>query len=206
MTSISHAPKRATSKEIVMGMTEKERKYFVRFEKSIKLKYFNYLVCGILFGLAIIGIVIGIFINDEGFLLPLALGSPSLLWFLEIRKFQQLYKIIIKCMANQTRSEQIKMEMTQKEKKYFVRLEKTVKQKDLKYVGFGIFIGLAIVGIILGIFVNDEGFLLPLALGLPTLIGFLDIRKSQKLYKIIKICMANQTGSDHTVQSQLHLP
>jgi predicted membrane channel-forming protein YqfA (hemolysin III family) len=80
-----------------LEITEKEKKYLIRFEKSVKKIYLHYLSVGVLLCLAIVGVVMGIkFEREEGFLMLIIFGGLAIILFLNAQKIQKLYKIIKK--------------------------------------------------------------------------------------------------------------
>lgn len=80
-----------------LKLTENEKRYLIKFEKSMQRIYLNYLTVGINLTVAIVGLVMGIiFGKKEGFLISIIFGGLAVILFLISRKYQKLYNIISK--------------------------------------------------------------------------------------------------------------
>lgn len=90
-------------KEIVMEkinrfeLSEKEKKYLIRMEKSVNKIYIHYFLIIILLCFALVGVIIGTKLKkEEGFLMCILFGYMALMLFLNIQKTKKLVKIIKK--------------------------------------------------------------------------------------------------------------
>ena len=80
-----------------LKLTENEKKYLIKFGKSMQRIYMNYITIGILFGLAIFGLVIGIRLKrQEGFLMSIIFTGLGVTLLVVSRKYQKLHNIISK--------------------------------------------------------------------------------------------------------------
>lgn len=79
-----------------------------------------------------------------------------------------------------------KLELSEKEKKYLIRVEKNVNNIYIHYFLIITLLCFALVGVIIGIKLKkEEGFFMCILFGYMALILFLNIRKTKKLFKII---------------------
>ena len=77
-------------------------------------------------------------------------------------------------------------DLTESEKKYLIKFERNVKRIYLNYLTVGIYLCVAIVGLVMGIKLGrKEGFIISIISGGLAVILFLNSRKYQKLHKII---------------------
>lgn len=80
-----------------MELSEKEKKYLVRMEKSVNKLYIHYSLIIILFCFASVGVIIGIKLKrEEGFFMCILFSYMALILFLNIQKTKKLLKIIRK--------------------------------------------------------------------------------------------------------------
>jgi len=89
------------SKSDDLKLTEAERKFLTRFQKSVERSYINYISVGLLLCTAIVGLVIGIVRKEEGgFLMSIIFAGIGFILFIVTRKYQRIYQIISKLRAD----------------------------------------------------------------------------------------------------------
>ncbi len=94
-----------------LNLSEKEKKFLMRFEKYVERIHMNYILVGLLLCVAIVGLVIGLKLGrKEGFLITIIFSGISINIFLLSRVYQKLYTIINKMKQYITEIEKIKTE------------------------------------------------------------------------------------------------
>ncbi len=84
-----------------MKLSEKEEKYLLRFEKTVERIYLNYIAVGLLFCIAIFGMIVGVKLkNSSGFLIAIFFGTLSINLLVISITYQKLYKIMMKIKQN----------------------------------------------------------------------------------------------------------
>ena len=80
-----------------LKLTDDEEKYLSKYEKMVERIYMNYITVGILFCIAIFGLVVGLVLKrDEGFLITIILTGLGVTLLLVSRKYQKLSNIVSK--------------------------------------------------------------------------------------------------------------
>ncbi len=80
-----------------MNLSEKEKKFILKFEKDVGRIFLKYIVVGLFLSLAITGLVIGLkFRAKDGFLIAIFFGTIGTIIFVVSRVYQKLYTIINK--------------------------------------------------------------------------------------------------------------
>jgi predicted membrane channel-forming protein YqfA (hemolysin III family) len=80
-----------------LKLSESDNKFLMKFQKSVKKIYINYISVGLLACAAIFGVVIGIVRKEKDhFLMAVIFAGMAVILFLISRKYQKLYKIISK--------------------------------------------------------------------------------------------------------------
>lgn len=78
-------------------LSEKEEKFLSRMEKWNESSSFNYVALGMIFCLAIFGLVIGIMTKSkDGFLMAIYFGTLGIFAFITFRVYQKFIRIIKK--------------------------------------------------------------------------------------------------------------
>jgi hypothetical protein len=94
------------------NLSEKEKKFLIRFEKNVERIYITYISVGLSLAVVIVGLIIGITTLDHkgGFLMAIIFSGISINMFLLSRSYQKLYTIIKKMKQHITEIEKIKTE------------------------------------------------------------------------------------------------
>ncbi len=95
-----------------LNLSEKEKKFLLRFEKNVERIYIAYISIGLSLAVVIVGLIIGITTLDRkgGFLMALISCGIAINIFLLSRVYQKLYTIINKMKQYITEIEKIKTE------------------------------------------------------------------------------------------------
>ncbi len=80
-----------------MNLSDKEKKFLLRFEKDVENMFIRYFVGGLFLCLAIIGLIMFITSkNKDGFLMAIFFGAFGSAFLLVSRVYKKLYTIIKK--------------------------------------------------------------------------------------------------------------
>jgi len=80
-----------------LQLSEKEKNYLIRMEKSVNKIYIHYLLIIMLLCFALVGVIIGIKLKkEEGFFMCILFGYMALMLFLNIQKTKKVLQIIKK--------------------------------------------------------------------------------------------------------------
>ena len=78
-----------------LKLSECDRKYLMKFGKSIGRIYMNYIIVGIMLCLTIVGLIMGIVMRkNEGFVMSIIFAQVGFNLFITSRKYKRLYRII----------------------------------------------------------------------------------------------------------------
>jgi hypothetical protein len=93
------------------NLSEKEKKFLIRFEKNVERIYMGYISVGLSLCVAIVGLIIGLKLGrKEGFLIAIISIGISTNIFLLSRTYQKLYAIMNKMKQYIAEMEKIKTE------------------------------------------------------------------------------------------------
>ena len=92
-----------------LNLSDKEKKFLLRFEKDVENIFIRYLVAGLFLCIAFVGLIFFIkYKNQDGFFIAIIFGGLGCAVFLVSRVYKQLYTIINKMKQHITEIEKIK--------------------------------------------------------------------------------------------------